>query len=529
MIPYNFIDNIQNCYYIVPGIIYYSHIPTGFLVLFISSFVFLKNKNIQSKALLFLSIIFSTWLFASLVVWISMDSRVIMFTWYFFGVLTVLLYLSSFYFLYVFLNKKDLGINLKIVLLFILILTLFLSFRSIHGFDLINCEAMESTWFISFYYIFIGAVSLISIWFFSSFKYIREADRSIKKQIILISSSLTFFLIAFIMAGYYASYIDNFELEQYGLFGMTIFMAFLAYLIVKFKAFNIKLLGAQALVWAMVILIGSQFLFIKSNINKVLNSVTFVTVSISGLILVRSVKKVDSQREQLAQANQNQQSLIHFITHQVKGYLTKSRNIFDGLVAGDYGQIPEEAQNIAKHGFDSDTRGVETVLSILRASDLRNGKTEFKKEKANISAMVAEVIEFRQEMAKAKNLDLTFEIEPNIEATVDTLQLKEVFKNLITNSILYTPKGTVHVVLKKENGKIKFSVVDTGVGLSPKDKEKLFTEGGKGEDSLKSNADSTGYGLFIAKQIVNKHQGVIGAHSAGRDKGSEFFVILPQI
>ena len=60
------------------------------------------------------------------------------------------------------------------------------------------------------------------------------------------------------------------------------------------------------------------------------------------------------------------------------------------------------------------------------------------------------------------------------------------------------------------------------------DKKALFTEGGRGKDSLATNVDSTGYGLYIAKQIVLEHKGAIWAESEGRDKGSEFIVELPK-
>jgi signal transduction histidine kinase len=318
---------------------------------------------------------------------------------------------------------------------------------------------------------------------------------------------------------------------MYSLFAMPVFLAMLTFIIVRFRAFNIKLLGAQALVWALIILVGSQFLYMQDMPVSalVLTAVTLVFSSVLGLLVVRSVKKVDQQRELLAIANQNQQTLLHFVTHQVKGYITKSRNIFDGLIAKDYGDLPPKALEMVQHGFDSDTRAVETVMAILKASDLKTGKTEFKKEKTNISALVADVIEFRKDQAEQKGLELTFDIEPNIEIQVDSIQIKEVFKNLVTNSILYTPKGTVHVVLKRELGKVRFAVIDTGVGITPTDKARLFTEGGKGENSTTHNVDSTGYGLYIAKQIVERHQGTVGVISEGKDKGSEFFVLLPDV
>jgi signal transduction histidine kinase len=57
--------------------------------------------------------------------------------------------------------------------------------------------------------------------------------------------------------------------------------------------------------------------------------------------------------------------------------------------------------------------------------------------------------------------------------------------------------------------------------------EHLFTEGGKGKDSLRVNVDSTGYGLFVAKSVVEAHGGTIEARSDGEGKGSTFLVTLP--
>ena len=80
-------------------------------------------------------------------------------------------------------------------------------------------------------------------------------------------------------------------------------------------------------------------------------------------------------------------------------------------------------------------------------------------------------------------------------------------------------------MFKTDSG-ILFSVKDTGVGLAKEDKERLFTEGGKGKNSQKINVDSTGFGLFIAKSIVEAHNGRIWAESEGEGKGSEFRVEL---
>ncbi|VAW32426.1 hypothetical protein MNBD_CPR01-117 [hydrothermal vent metagenome] len=101
-------------------------------------------------------------------------------------------------------------------------------------------------------------------------------------------------------------------------------------------------------------------------------------------------------------------------------------------------------------------------------------------------------------------------------------------RNIIENAINYTPNGSVIVsLLKNKKGDITFNVKDTGIGITDEDKKRLFTEGGHGKDSIKINAHSTGYGLFIAKQVIKAHKGNIFAKSDGAGEGASFKVIFP--
>ncbi|MCE9549248.1 ATP-binding protein, partial [Candidatus Nomurabacteria bacterium] len=80
--------------------------------------------------------------------------------------------------------------------------------------------------------------------------------------------------------------------------------------------------------------------------------------------------------------------------------------------------------------------------------------------------------------------------------------------------------------LNIKGNKILFSVKDTGVGITPEDKKLLFTEGGRGKDSVNVNVDSTGYGLYSVKLIMDAHQGKVWAESEGAGKGAQFFIEL---
>ena len=108
----------------------------------------------------------------------------------------------------------------------------------------------------------------------------------------------------------------------------------------------------------------------------------------------------------------------------------------------------------------------------------------------------------------------------------DVFWLKEAVNNLIENSIKYTPTGKIVIKLEDGNKKIKFSIKDTGLGITDEDKKNLFTEGGRGKESVKTNVDSTGYGLYTVKLVIEAHKGRVWAESEGAGKGSTFYIEL---
>lgn len=110
----------------------------------------------------------------------------------------------------------------------------------------------------------------------------------------------------------------------------------------------------------------------------------------------------------------------------------------------------------------------------------------------------------------------------------DADQLAHAVQNLVDNAIKYTPKGTVAVRLERTGTMIRLAIKDSGIGISDKDREHIFTEGGRGAQSQRINADSTGYGLYIVKGIIEAHGGRVWYESEGIDKGTTFFVEVPR-
>jgi signal transduction histidine kinase len=268
--------------------------------------------------------------------------------------------------------------------------------------------------------------------------------------------------------------------------------------------------------------------------DLVINSCLLVLTVIVGIFLIKSVIREVEQREkieilakELAEANDRQEKLIHFIGHEVKGYLTDGEFALAGMVEGDFGELPSEVKILATTALGKLRKGVASVTDILRAANLKSGQVSYEMKQADLKDLVgAELIKLGPS-AKEKGLELKTEINQNETYPIkaDVTQLGEhVIRNLIDNSIKYTPTGSVTVGLSKADGKILFYVKDTGVGISDEDKARLFTEGGHGKDSMKVNVHSTGYGLYIAKNIAEAHGGKVWAESDGPGKGSTFKV-----
>jgi signal transduction histidine kinase len=232
--------------------------------------------------------------------------------------------------------------------------------------------------------------------------------------------------------------------------------------------------------------------------------------------------------EEVKKANEQQVLLIHFITHQIKGFVAKSRNIFSMILEGDFGPVPEAMLPMVQEGFNSDTKGANTIQEILSAANIKNGKVTYMTAPFDMKMLVQEIMRDLKPLSDAKSLALNLTVpDDDVTVTGDRMQLLNALKNLVDNSIKYTPSGSVAISLAKEEGKIRFEIKDTGVGITPEDMAHLFTEGGHGKESQKINVDSTGFGLYIVKNIIEGHHGKVWAESEGAGKGSRFIVELP--
>lgn len=530
--------DINTCYAttaIDHTIAYYSHLVPMALALLLAIYALAQTK-FSKLSIIFFGFVFSfcLWLAGDLVDWVVQDYGLVYFTWSWLDFVNIVFYVLGAYFFAILARQKiTLGEKIVLGLLCVPGLVITVLGQSVVEFNQAVCEAANSDLLTNYKLFAEGAASLLALG--SLVVVWRRSDVRKRIQLCILLLAILLFFAVFGGTEYIASITAVYEVNLYGLFVLPLFLLILTFAITDLRLFQLRFVGTQILAYVLVILVGSELLFIQDSTSRNLTLITLAMSLLIALFLIENARRealarirIEELAKDLQKANDQQVTLIHFITHQIKGFLTKSRGVFAGLMEGDYGVLPDTMKDIVKMGFDSDTKGVDTVQEILGAANIKSGKVNYTMAPFDLKALIDEIVTGLKPNADAKKLALTESTdEGSFTVNGDRTQLVNVFKNLIDNSIKYTPQGSVNVSLAHAPGKIVFKIQDTGVGITPEDMKNLFTEGGHGKESQKINTESTGFGLYIVKNIVEAHKGKVWAESDGADKGSRFIVELP--
>ncbi|MCM1113528.1 MAG: response regulator [Muribaculum sp.] len=174
------------------------------------------------------------------------------------------------------------------------------------------------------------------------------------------------------------------------------------------------------------------------------------------------------------------------------------------------------------------------INDILDMSRIESGKLQIKEQECNISELTHNLVNIIQPQVKAKQLELfidTFDVA-NEDVIADSLKLSQVFVNLMSNAVKYTPAGgTVSFRIQQQTtfhrgyGDYVFLIKDNGIGMTPEFVEHIFEPFEREESTTRTGIEGTGLGMAITKNIVEMMGGTISVQSE-KGKGSEFRVEL---
>ena len=176
----------------------------------------------------------------------------------------------------------------------------------------------------------------------------------------------------------------------------------------------------------------------------------------------------------------------------------------------------------------SASRMAALINELLESSAASLGAMEFVPSIFNLGEMLHHVCELNSGALQNKNQKFDIQIHSEIIVSGDQAKLFQVFDNVISNAIKYSPlNATVNISLTFHNSSVRLIVQDEGQGLSQEDLSKLFGQFQRLSSVPTGGESSTGLGLHISKHIVDLHKGEIWAESEGKGKGTTFYVELP--
>lgn len=538
----------------VPELLYYSHFPAIVIALSVGLFVYLHApKLLLNKLLLAISLCFTGWTLINLIAWTNIQSDTILFFWAFFGVLQALISILCVYFIYVFLTKKDAPKRMKLTLLLLVAPTLLLATTdlNISGFNLDWCDAFdyENVAFLS-YYSFLGVLAMIWITYLLIRNY-RTATAEFKKQIILMGVGIQSFLFLFFAMiyigsiGAIADFYEDSQLEFYGLFGMTIFMVLMGVLIVRFKTFSVGAHIAQALAFALLILVASQYTYASTPTSLILTTITLILTMWASLVIVRSIKKEIRQREEienlavrlkkankrLRELDQMKSEFVSIASHQLRSPLTSIRGYASMLLEGTYGKLSQKATEAVTRISESSQYMASSVEDYLNVSRIEAGNMKYELIDFNLKDEASHVADDKRQEAMKSALLLSFKSDMDTHGIVnaDIGKTRQILHNLINNALKYTPRGTVTIFAHddKKQKLMHIDIIDSGIGMKDEELEDIFGKFERAHNANQTNVTGTGLGLFVARKMARAMGGDVTAHSDGVGHGSTFRLTMP--
>ncbi len=242
------------------------------------------------------------------------------------------------------------------------------------------------------------------------------------------------------------------------------------------------------------------------------------------IFIVGAISLHKSIRKERRLQNQKKNFLLS-VTHELKSPLASIKLLLQTIQKRDL--TKEQIQDFIGKSLLDIERLDDMVENMLLASKIENKSYTFPKAQFNLSALVDNVVNRLQLNKCDLNEQLiNAEIEPKIEITGDKFALTSVVTNLIENAIKYSgPCEVVDVKLYSKDDKVYFEVADHGIGIAETEKSRIFDKFYRVGSEDTRNTKGTGLGLYIVKEVLDKHEASIRVKD-NEPSGSVFEVVF---
>jgi PAS domain S-box-containing protein len=220
---------------------------------------------------------------------------------------------------------------------------------------------------------------------------------------------------------------------------------------------------------------------------------------------------------------------ISLISHELRTPLTAVKGLASMALSGDYGELPVKLRQPLTNVYVSAERQIHVINDLLNISRLQAGRVKYTLLNFSLKKATEESVRALQLAATQKKITLT--VAQATEETFvqgDDIWVKEILHNIIVNAIKFTSTGGVTVSYRMDGELATVVITDTGTGINPTDKEKLFGKFEQLTTPEMGRAIGSGLGLYIARELARKMGGDVVLEKSAPGQGSTFALTLPK-
>jgi len=257
-------------------------------------------------------------------------------------------------------------------------------------------------------------------------------------------------------------------------------------------------------------------------------------MSRSSMVNITKRKQAEVQLQaaniELEKASKLKDEFLANMSHELRTPLNGILGFSETLLEGVRGPMNEKQQHAVKVIHTSGEHLLALINDILDVSKIEAGKFELHPELLKVNDICKSSLTFINQLALKKSITVNYSSSPASSTILaDPKRLKQILINLLNNAVKFTPeKGTINLEVQTDSVRelMIFSIIDTGIGIDPKDIKKLFNSFVQLDSSLSRQYEGTGLGLTLVKKLVEMHGGSIEVQSE-IGAGSRFTFMLP--
>jgi PAS domain S-box-containing protein len=232
-------------------------------------------------------------------------------------------------------------------------------------------------------------------------------------------------------------------------------------------------------------------------------------------------------QQKLREDDRRKDEFLATLAHELRNPLAPIQSALDSMRAASPEITRERLQGIMERQIQQLVRMIDDLLDVSR---IRQGKLRLRTEPVALARVVEVAVETVRPMMENAQHQLEIDVPEEARVHGDAQRLSQVFANLLNNACKYTPPGgRISLTAIEEDGRLRVTLRDTGVGLTSDQLEQVFEMFAQVDGSLERSRGGLGIGLTLVRQIVEMHGGSVLASSEGPGRGSAFVVTLPRL